>query len=356
MSTRTINTLLVTGGCGFIGSNFIHWLFRCPDFKGKVINLDKLTYAANPENLLKIQQAFGNYRYFFEKGDIVDFSTVTRIFKQYDIDSVVHCAAETHVDRSIYGPKDFVDTNIIGTYNMLESARQAWQNTPQRIFHHISTDEVYGSLEQGFSSEQSPYCPNSPYAASKASSDHLVRAYFKTYGLPVTLSHCSNNFGPFQFPEKLVALMIINAIHKKSLPVYGQGQNIRDWLYVDDHCEAVWQILTKAKIGEAFNISAENTWSNIDLVRFLCEEIAKITGQERSTYQSLITFVQDRPGHDWRYALSARKIKKELGWRAAGIFRENIQKTIRWYLDNSQWVEHVTSGSYRDWEQKHYGR
>lgn len=322
---RTLSNILVTGGAGFIGSNFIRYVFQQTDFNGKIINLDKLTYAGNMENLGDIDEKFGGSRYFFEHADICDFSRMVDVFKSHEIDTVIHFAAESHVDRSIYGPMEFVQTNVMGTFSLLEAAREAWSNRNNVLFHHVSTDEVYGSLgDSGYFYEDTPYDPRSPYSASKASSDHLVLAYFHTYGLPVTLSNCSNNYGPFQFPEKLIPLMIMNIREGKSLPVYGDGRNIRDWVYVDDHNNAVWRIVNDGKTGETYNIGGENEWENIKLVNVLCEKLARYNGMEENHYKKLITHVKDRPGHDRRYAINCDKIKKELGWRQALDFDKGL--------------------------------
>jgi len=345
---------MVTGGAGFIGSNFIHYLLKKTDFKGRVLNVDKLTYAGNLENLADIDKEFGNNRYYFEKIDIVDYEKVKMMFEKYNIDTIIHFAAESHVDRSIYGPKDFIYTNIIGTFNLLEAARQFWANRKDVLFHHVSTDEVFGSLEKGYFFEDTRYDPNSPYAASKASSNHLVRAYYKTYDLPVTISNCSNNFGPYQFPEKIIPLMIINALKGNELPVYGDGLNVRDWLYVDDHSSGIWLIINKGKSGEVYNIGADNQWKNIDLVNLLCVKIAEIIGDSPESYKRLIKFVKDRPGHDRRYAINADKIKRELGWKPRYSFEEAIEETIKWYINNKQWVERVETGEYKEWLKKHY--
>ncbi|MHC2995227.1 MAG: dTDP-glucose 4,6-dehydratase [Candidatus Atribacteria bacterium] len=355
---RRLENILVTGGAGFIGSNFIHYVFKSTSFCGKIINLDKLTYAGNLENLVEIENKYRGKRYFFEKADIGDFKEIKRIFKKYDIDTVVNFAAESHVDRSIYGPKDFIQTNIMGTFTLLEVAREYWQNQWQEdvLFHHISTDEVYGSIrEGGYFYESTAYKPNSPYSASKASSDHLVRAYHKTYGLPTTISNCSNNYGSYQFPEKLIPLMILNILEERALPVYGDGKNIRDWLYVEDHCRAVWEILNKGGTGETYNVGGENEWENIKLVNILCERIAKIKGKNRDYYKRLITFVKDRPGHDRRYAINCDKIKDDLGWRQEFAFEEGLDMTIKWYMNNQDWVNRVRSGEYRKWLEKNYG-
>jgi dTDP-glucose 4,6-dehydratase len=352
---RRLKNILVTGGAGFIGSNFIHYIFKDKSFQGKIINLDKLTYAGNLENLVEIESKFRGERYFFEKIDICDFTNLKKIFEKYEIDTIVNFAAESHVDRSIYGPKDFMQSNIIGTFTLLEVVRENWKDRKDVLFHHISTDEVYGSIEEGeYLYEDTAYQPNSPYSASKASSDHLVRAYHKTYGLPITISNCSNNYGPYQFPEKLIPLMILNILEEKTLPVYGDGKNVRDWLYVEDHCEAVWKILKKGKTGETYNIGGENEWENIKLVNFLCEKVAGIKGKNKDYYKRLITLVKDRPGHDRRYAINCDKIKRELGWRQKFNFEEGLDITIKWYMDNHDWVERVKSEEYRKWIKKNY--
>jgi dTDP-glucose 4,6-dehydratase len=355
---RRLENILVTGGAGFIGSNFIHFIFNKTKFHGRIINVDKLTYAGNLENLVEIERELGGERYFFEKVDIVDFYNLKKIFKKYAIDTVVNFAAESHVDRSIFGPKEFVQTNIMGIFNLLEVARESWEEEKEKgdvLFHHISTDEVYGSVEEGkYFYEDTSYRPNSPYSASKASSDHLVRAYYKTYGLPVTISNCSNNYGPYQFPEKLIPLMILNIIKEKDLPVYGDGKNIRDWLYVEDHCQAIWEIIKHGRVGETYNIGGENEWQNIRLVNFLCEKIAKIKGKDKDYYKKLITFVKDRPGHDRRYAINCDKIKKELGWGRQFDFEKGLDSTIKWYINNQVWVDRVKSGEYSGWLEKNY--
>lgn len=346
---------MVTGGAGFIGSNFIHYLLDNPDFKGKIINIDKLTYAGNLENLTSIDELYGGNRYFFEQVDIKDFDTLQNIFRNYEIDTVIHFAAESHVDRSIYGPLDFIQTNILGTFNLLECARKFWKDYSDKLFHHVSTDEVYGSLgAEGYFTELTPYDPHSPYSASKASSDHLVKAYFHTYGLPVTISNCSNNYGPFQFPEKLIPLIIFNILNSKPLPVYGDGKNIRDWLYVTDHCKAIWQIADTGTCGETYNIGGDNEWENIKLVNTLCEKLAKILKKNEQDIKSKIVFVKDRPGHDQRYAIDSDKIKQQLGWRQEVDFSEGLDKTIEWYLNNKQWIENIQNGSYQKWITKNY--
>ncbi len=354
---RKLQNILVTGGCGFIGSNFINNIFLKADFKGKIINADKLTYAGNPENLKHIDIKFSGTRYFFEKADICDFETMNRIFRQYDIDTVVHFAAESHVDRSIHGPGDFIRTNILGTFTLLEAARNNWKDRGDVLFHHISTDEVYGSLdEQGYFYEDTAYDPHSPYSASKASSDHLVMSYYHTYNLPVTLSNCSNNYGPYQFPEKLIPLMISNIKDEKNLPVYGDGKNVRDWLYVDDHNSAVLLIIENGRTGETYNIGGENEWENLKLVNVLCEKMAKVHDRNGDYYQKLIQFVKDRPGHDRRYAINCDKIKNELNWRQSVDFDKGLDLTINWYLNNQEWINNIKSGDYRKWIEKNYAK
>jgi dTDP-glucose 4,6-dehydratase len=352
---RKLKNILVTGGAGFIGSNFIRHLFNTAGFDGQVINLDKLTYAGNLENLADINKMHGGKRYYFERADIADAKSVEGIIKRYDVDTMVNFAAESHVDRSIHGPGDFVRTNILGTFTLLEAARGAWSGRNDTLFHHISTDEVYGSLgNNGYFLETTPYDPRSPYSASKASSDHLVMAYHHTYGLPVTISNCSNNYGPYQFPEKLIPLMILNLLDGKPLPVYGEGKNIRDWVHVDDHNSAVWLILQKGRTGETYNIGGENEWENLRLVNALCEKVAQITKKNDSTLKRFITFVKDRPGHDLRYAINCDKIKNELGWRQRFSFDDGLTSTIRWYMENKRWVANVRDGSYAKWMEKNY--
>ena len=351
-----LKNILVTGGAGFIGSNFIRLIFNETGFPGNIINADKLTYAGNPFNLKDVEGAFGSSRYFFERIDICDFDSVSRCFEKYNIDTVVHFAAESHVDRSIHGPKDFIETNVNGTFNLLEAARQYWKDTGNKRFHHVSTDEVYGSLgATGYFFEDTPYDPRSPYSASKAASDHIVRSYYHTYGLPVTISNCSNNYGPYQFPEKLIPLMIYNIINEKALPVYGDGKNIRDWLFVDDHNEAIIKILLNGKTGETYNVGGDNEWENIKLVNVLCEKVAAYQGRDKDYYKKLITFVKDRAGHDRRYAINCEKIKNELGWEQSVKFEEGLDITLKWYLDNLEWVESITSGEYLEWVNKNYG-
>ena len=348
--------ILVTGGAGFIGSNFIHFLFKLNDFKGKVINVDKLTYSGNLENLIEIGNKYSPTRYFFEKVDICDYSALERIFIKYSPNLIVHFAAESHVDRSIFGPSEFIQTNIIGTFNLLDLARKYWAKSKKDVlFHHVSTDEVYGELgTSGYFYENTPYNPRSPYSASKASSDHLVKAYYHTYNIPITISNCSNNYGPYQFPEKLIPLMINNILEEKKLPVYGDGQNIRDWLYVEDHCKGIWEIIKRGTRGETYNIGGENEWKNIDLVNLLCEKAAKKLNKTKDYYKKLIAFVKDRPGHDKRYALNCDKIKNELNWEKTIDFDKGLEKTIQWYLDNKDWLQSIVSGDYRDYYNKMY--
>lgn len=353
---RKLENILVTGGAGFIGSNFIRYIFNKTDFKGRIINFDKLTYAGNAESLNDINKSFGGSRYFFVHGDICSRDDVDGAFKKYGIDTVIHFAAESHVDRSIHGPAEFMNTNIMGTFNLLESARSAWTGRDDVLFHHVSTDEVYGSLgDTGYFFETTPYDPRSPYSASKASSDHIVMAYNHTYGLPVTMTNCSNNYGPYQFPEKLIPVMIMNIRDGKKLPVYGDGKNIRDWLYVDDHNSAVWAVVNNGRDGETYNIGGENEWENIKLVNVLCEKMAARLGKDKDYFKSLIDYVKDRPGHDRRYAINCDKLKNELGWKQAFDFDRGLDLTIDWYLGNDEWISRVRSGEYRKWIEKNYG-
>jgi len=367
---QKFNTIIVTGGAGFIGSNFIRHVFTAAKFQGTIVNVDALTYAGNPYSLDDIAKdsAYAG-RYVFEKVDIRDSVAVNAVFDKYQPDAVVHFAAESHVDRSITGPRAFIETNVLGTFNLLEATRQ--QPKPPR-FHHVSTDEVYGSLgDEGFFTENTSYDPRSPYSASKASSDHLVRAYYHTYGLNVTISNCSNNYGPYHFPEKLIPVMILNMLEKKNLPVYGDGKNIRDWLYVVDHGRAIWDILNTGVVGQTYNVGGENEWENLTLVKELCRFVAEEL-QSRSwpawegspwaqkptqkDLESPISFVKDRPGHDRRYAIDCSKIKKELGWKQQVTFEEGLRNTVRWYLDNPAWVAQVRDGSYRQWMESNYTR
>jgi len=345
--------ILVTGGAGFIGSNYLN-LFVPRYSQHTFINLDKLTYAAN---LLNLERVSSLPNYLLEEGDIADYERVESIFQRYDPDLVVHFAAESHVDRSILGPAEFMRSNIMGTFCLLEACRKYWTNKENKLFQLVSTDEVYGSLgDKGFFTEKTAYDPSSPYSASKAAADHLARAYFRTYGLPVVITNCSNNYGPYQFPEKLIPLMILNALEGKALPVYGKGANVRDWLYVEDHCEALWTVAERGKQGETYNIGGNNEWKNIDIVHKICETLAAEVGKVPQDFEKLITFVQDRPGHDLRYAIDASKIKRELGWEPKETFESGLRKTIRWYLGNQRWVESVKSGDYKNWLDANYGK
>lgn len=362
-ATVESSNMLVTGGAGFIGSNFIRYIFAKTGFKGRLINLDALTYAGNPKSLADIDQESGGTRYFFERGDIRVSDVIEKIFDKYDINMVVHFAAESHVDRSITGPRAFVETNITGTFNLLEVARQYWAGRHDVRFHHVSTDEVYGSLgETGYFYETTPYDPRSPYSASKAASDHLVRSYLHTFNVPFTLSNCSNNYGPYQFPEKLIPLVLLNALEGKPLPIYGDGKNVRDWLYVEDHCHAIWRVLTCGATGETYNVGGQCEKQNIEIVKDICgilEELRPAKDNQamagKGGYESLITYVKDRPGHDRRYAIDCAKIMNDLNWSQGHDFTSGIRQTIAWYLDNSDWVDSVVSGEYKDWIENNYG-
>ena len=358
---RNLQNILVTGGAGFIGSNFIRTLLKKEDaFTGRIINLDALTYAGNAASLTDMESEFGGSRYFFIHGNICDKGIINTIFTEYNIDTVVHFAAESHVDRSILGPEVFLQTNILGTFNLLETAKQFWKKPDgimrdDVLFHHISTDEVYGSLgTAGYFEETTAYDPRSPYSASKASSDHLVKAYFHTYGMPITISNCSNNYGPFQFPEKLIPLMILNMLEGKNLPVYGDGKQIRDWIHVEDHNEAVRLILKKGRAGETYNIGGENEWENIKLLNKLIQIVCKKTGLNEENVRKTITHVTDRLGHDRRYAIDCTKIKNELNWKRNFDFETGLENTVDWYLNNKKWIENVRSGEYRNWIEKNY--
>ncbi len=343
--------ILVTGGAGFIGSNFLQWVVpRHPEHH--FINADKLTYAANLENLTGVA---GLSNYEFIRIDIANKNAVGALFSTSKPDWVVHFAAESHVDRSILGPAEFIETNITGTFQLLEACRASWKNFEGKLFHHVSTDEVYGSLgATGFFTEQTAYDPSSPYSASKAASDHLARAYSRTYHLPVKITNCSNNYGPRQFPEKLIPLMILNALEGKQLPVYGQGSNVRDWLYVGDHVEAIWQVATRGRIGETYNIGGNCEKANLEVVRTICRSVDEILKAPSGNLERLITFVPDRPGHDLRYAIDCTKLMTELGWAPRETFETGLAKTIQWYLDNAAWVQKVRSGDYRQWIAKNY--
>jgi dTDP-glucose 4,6-dehydratase len=348
-----MKNMLITGGCGFIGSNFIRYLLRESDYTGRIINLDKLTYAGNPENMTDVQKEYPD-RYIFIQADICDGPRIAEIFDGFQIDGICHFAAESHVDRSIVEPDAFIQTNIVGTFNLLEAARS---RLGQMIrFHHVSTDEVYGSLgKDGYFTETTTYQPNSPYSASKASSDHLVRAYHKTYGLPVTISNCSNNYGPYQFPEKLIPLMILNGMEGKSLPVYGDGQNVRDWLHVKDHCVAVWMIMNHGKNGETYNIGGDGEMANLKLVEMICDILDDINPlPDHRSRRDLIEFVKDRPGHDLRYAIDYSKLKQALKWQPEVTLETGIRETINWYLQNRPWIDRVKSGEYQSWIKTHY--
>lgn len=329
--------LLITGGAGFIGSNVIHHVIDSPEVT-KLVNLDCLTYAGHLANLKKVS---GHPKYIFEKVDLRDKAETLRVVQQHKITHVMHLAAESHVDRSISGPGDFIHTNVTGTFNLLEACRACWNNNNSR-FHHVSTDEVFGSLgPTGFFTETTPYAPNSPYSASKASSDMLVRAYHHTYGLQTVITNCSNNYGPFQFPEKLIPVVIQSAMARKPIPVYGDGMNVRDWLYVRDHAEALWTVLMHGKVGETYNIGGHNEWANIRIVEVICDLIDEFKPDLGGQSRKLITFVKDRLGHDRRYAIDAAKIQRELGWTPAHKFEDGIRETVRWYLDNQEWVKTV---------------
>ncbi len=348
-----MKNILVTGGCGFIGVNFIRYLLADPDFKGRIINADNLTYAGNPESLENIAERYPQ-RYYFEKADICDQKQIGAIFEKYHIDAIAHFAAESHVDRSIVGPDAFIRTNINGTFNLLEQTRRYQEQIV--LFHHVSTDEVYGSLgDDGFFTETTPYDPSSPYSASKAASDHLVNAYHRTYGIPITISNCSNNYGPFQFPEKLIPLMILNALEGKPLPVYGDGKNVRDWLYVTDHCRALWTIMQKGQRGETYNVGGRCEMRNIDLVEMICDLLDRMAPDSlHKPHRNLITFVKDRPGHDQRYAIDFSKLEHDLGWSPEESYETGIEKTIHWYLENTKWVNRIKSGAYLSWIETHY--
>lgn len=385
-NNRKLNSILVTGGCGFIGSNFIRYLFgysniinsyEKPSFNGIVVNVDKLTYAGNIENLIEVENSFGTnsknngneQRYFFEHLDICDKEGISKILKKYNIDTIVNFAAESHVDRSISDPEAFIKTNVFGTFNLLNCAKEFWSFIDSDgikkirndvFFHHISTDEVYGSLgNEGYFKEETAYSPRSPYSASKASSDQFVMAYYHTYNFPVTVSNCSNNYGPYQFPEKLIPLVILNIIQKKEIPVYGDGKNIRDWIYVEDHNNAVWKILREGSLGEKYNIGGENELNNIELIHkiinFTVEEIIKTNkNYSEEEINKLIKFIKDRPGHDRRYSIDCSKIKRELKWNRKVSFDDGLKETIKWYLKEKDWIQHIQNGEYKNWINKNY--
>ena len=355
-----MKSVLVTGGAGFIGSNFIHWLLK-HETEVKIVNLDALTYAGSLENLRDLPD---ESRHTFVQGSITDRELIDRIFAEHKIDTVVHFAAESHVDRSIHNPRVFVDTNVVGTFVLLEAARRFWlveKTHPIEAvrFHHVSTDEVFGTLaphEPPFE-EDTSYAPRSPYAASKASSDHFVRAYNTTYGLPITISNCSNNYGPRQFPEKLIPLMVLNAVNGRPLPVYGDGMQIRDWLYVDDHCEAIWKVATKGRVGETYCVGGDNQPPNIEIVKTICSILDELQPDSEFTpHEQLITYVQDRPGHDRRYDIRIDKIHEELGWQPSHDLAQGLLDTVKWYLDNPEWIEAITKQSdLNTWMKKNYG-
>lgn len=346
------STIAITGGAGFIGSHVLR-LFVKKYHHYRIVNIDALTYAGNLENLKDIDSSAN---YFFEQADIQDEEKIDNLFVQYKFDAVIHLAAESHVDRSIMDPLAFIKTNVLGTGVLLNTCRRYWSNNPgNKKFYHVSTDEVYGSLgETGFFTEETPYDPRSPYSASKASSDHMVMAYYHTYGLPVILSNCSNNYGSHHFPEKLIPLMINNIRHNKPLPVYGKGENVRDWLWVEDHARAIDVIFHKGRVGEKYNIGGYNEWKNIDLVKLLCSIMDDKLGKPKGESEKLITYVKDRSGHDMRYAIDASKLNKELGWQPSLQFEEGLRKTVDWYLQNEEWVNHITSGAYQQYYADQY--
>ncbi|GAX44187.1 dTDP-glucose 4,6-dehydratase [Tolypothrix sp. NIES-4075] len=351
-----MQTFLVTGGVGFIGSNFI--LKARKEKWANIINLDKLTYASNPDTLAQLQDDPG---YHFVRGDIGDIELLRNLLEQHQPDAIINFAAESHVDRSILSPQDFIQTNVVGTFQLLEASKAYWeklslQKREQFRFLHVSTDEVYGSLsptDPAFR-EDTPYAPNSPYAASKAGSDHLVRAYYHTYGLPTLTTNCSNNYGPRQFPEKLIPLIILNALNGKPLPIYGDGQNVRDWLYVEDHCDAIYLVLQQSRLGETYNIGGNNEQTNLTVVEKICAILDELAPKSNFRYSSLITYVKDRPGHDRRYAIDCSKISRDLNWQPKENFDSGLLKTIQWYLENSTWIEQVQSGTYQTWIEQNY--
>lgn len=349
---KTEKTIIITGGAGFIGSHVVRlFVTKYPEYQ--IVNLDTLTYAGNLENLKDIETL---PNYVFEKVNLLDTAELERLFTQYKPDGVIHLAAESHVDRSILSPMDFVYTNVVGTVNLLNAAKNVWKGAYEgKLFYHVSTDEVYGALgETGLFTEQTPYDPHSPYSASKAASDHFVRAYHDTYGLPVVITNCSNNYGPYHFPEKLIPLFINNIITKKPLPVYGDGLYTRDWLFVKDHATAIDLVFHQGKNGDTYNIGGFNEWKNIDLVKLLCRLMDEKLGREKGESEKLITYVKDRPGHDRRYAIDATKINRELGWKPSVTFEEGLSQTIDWYLQNEEWLQHVTSGAYQQYYQTQY--
>lgn len=352
---RRLGTLLVTGGAGFIGSHFIRRVLDRPDFEGSVVNFDALTYAGNPESLADVV-AKHRSRYRFLKGDLVDREAVRKAFHEIQPDAVVHFAAESHVDRSIHGPEAFVKTNILGTFNLLEAAREQWKDRKDVLFHHVSTDEVFGSLGAGgFFTETTPYDPRSPYSASKAAADHLVRAAWHTFHLPFTLTNCSNNYGSHCFPEKMIPVMIENMLAGKPLPVYGEGKNVREWIHVEDHVDGIFTVMTKSQPGETWLLGSGEERSNLDLVHELCDLAGPRLGKTPADMRALITFVKDRPGHDHRYAIDASRVRKELGWAPKWTLKKGLEATFDWYRENRTWIERVKSGAYRDWMKQNYG-